>query len=77
MGVMLYWFKRILRFLFYFIGTLLASIMIALAAWLLWQWWLRQQALPTMQWKDTTVELDLSPVTPGTGKSASQKVWIR
>ena len=74
---MFFWFKRILRFLFYFIGTLLACIAIALAGWLLWQWWLREQARPTMQWKDTTLEQDMQPYTPGTGKSASQKIWIR
>jgi hypothetical protein len=69
------WIKRVLRFLFYFIGTLIACITIALVAWLLWQWWLSEQARPTMLWQDTTVDRNPYPQTPGTGKSASQKVW--
>jgi hypothetical protein len=74
---MLLWLKRILRFFFYLIGTLIAFIILALVGWLLWQWWLVQQARPTMLWEDTTLEQEMNPYTPGTGKSASQKVWIR
>ncbi|MDD5054923.1 MAG: hypothetical protein PHZ00_01500 [Candidatus Peribacteraceae bacterium] len=74
---MLYWLKRILRFLLYFIVVALACMVIALTVWLLRQWWATQQARPTTQWRDTTVEQELNPYTPGTGKSASQKVWIR
>ncbi len=70
------WIRSILRFLFYFVGTALACITLALVAWLLWQWWIYQQSRPTMQWQDTTIEQNFSPRTPGTGKSASQKVWI-
>ena len=70
------WLRIILRFLLYFIGTALACFTIALVAWLLWQWWLTEQARPTTQWQDTTIDQNLSPPTPGSGKSASQKVWI-
>lgn len=70
------WLRRLLRFLFYLIGTALACLVIALAAWFLWQWWLYEQSRPTTQWQDSMIDQNLSPPTPGTGSSTSQKVWI-
>ena len=69
-------FLRLLRFTLSFFGTLLACAMIALVIWLLRQWWLSERGRPSTLWNDTTVERNDAPVTPGTGSSASQKVWI-
>jgi hypothetical protein len=42
--------------------------LLGLGGYLAWKfWWPLFMAKPTVEWQDTTVEIDMNPVTPGTG----------
>lgn len=59
------------RFVLIFVTvTLIAAA--SVGGYFLWKyWWPIFMAKPTVQWSDTTIELDEHPETPGTGGPAS------